>query len=149
MTEKDKDNEDFRFFWEDMPEKDRKSSNVSELNLRAPKMLGLKRMPINITQTEKDIIVMAELQGFKKSEISLNISENYMEITAQKKEEKMERTDKSYRHECSTGSLRRAFTLPQPVDAEKVEARLENGLLIITIPKIYSSSKKKRKIDIK
>ncbi len=149
MSGKDKDKEDFMFFWEDTPEKAMKSSSSSELNFRMPKILSLKKMPINITQTEKDITVMAELHGFKKSEISLNISENYMEIIAQRKEEKTERTAKSYRHECSTGSLRRAFTLPQPVDAEKVEARLENGLLVITIPKIYSSSKKKKKIDIK
>ncbi len=149
MAEKDKDKEDFRFYWEDVPEKGTKSSSVSELDFRIPKILSLKKMPINITQTEKDITVMAELHGFKKSDISLNISENYMEIIAQKKEEKTERTSKTYRHECSTGSLRRAFTLPQPVDAEKVEARLENGLLTITIPKVYSSSKKKKKIDIK
>ncbi len=144
MGEKKKE-ENMRFFWEEPPEK----TTSSEFSFRIPKALEIKKMPINVTETDKDIIIRADVPGFKKNEISLNVTENFMEIIAQKKEEKMERTEKMFRHERSSGSLRRAFTLPQLVDAERAEAKMENNMLIISIPKLYAVKRRKKKVEIK
>ena len=141
MGEKKKE-ENMRFFWEEPPEK-------TNFTYRIPKALEIRKMPINVSETDKDVIIRADVPGFKKNEISLNVTENFMEIIAQKKEERMERTENTFRHERSSGSLRRAFTLPQLVDAERAEAKLENSMLIISIPKLYAAKRKKKRVEIK
>lgn len=147
MAEKKKEKE-FRFFWEDTDDKNTKDyDNMS--SLAVPKSLEIRNIPINVAETDKDMIIRLELHGFKKDEISLNVTDNFMEIIAQKKEEKTEKTESMLRHERSLGSLRRAFTLPKLVDAEGAEARLENGTLTVVIPKLYAAKKKKRKVEIK
>ena len=89
------------------------------------------------------------MPGFKKEEINLNVTENAVEISAAKKEERIEKTEKSFRHEKSAEAFSRAFTLPEKVESDKVEAKLEDGLLTVIMPKLYAEKKKKKRIEIK
>ena len=111
--------------------------------------MKIRTIPVNIGETSKEIIVRAELLGFKRNEINLNVTENTIEIRAAKKEERIEKTEKLFRQEKSVGAVSRAFTLPEKVDPNKVEAKLEDGLLTIIMPKLYPEKKKKKRIEIK
>ncbi|MEM7819787.1 MAG: Hsp20/alpha crystallin family protein [Candidatus Aenigmatarchaeota archaeon] len=145
---------DFRFFWEEPFEKTMKNffEEPFEFKFTFPRLTfpeTRRTIPISIGQTDKEIIVRAELPGFKKDEINLNVTENYIEISAEKKEEKTKKTEHEFYHEKSVGTVKRAFTLPEHVDPEKTEAKLEDGILTIIMPKLYPETKKKKKIEIK
>ncbi len=151
MTKKKK--KEFKFYWEE-PEQfaQPKKQAVEEPfefqftfpRLRFPEM---KKTSVNVAETDREIIVKAELPGFKKEEITLNVTDSMVEISAAKRQEKVEKGEKYYREERKAGALRRAFTLPATIDPDKAEAVLENDVLTIRMPKA-KGRKKKRSIDV-
>ena len=159
MAKKKKKNE-FRFFWEGPFDSVKKAVNEPfEFRFTFPKFAVPKvslpefrierTIPISIGATDKEIVVRAELPGFKRNEINLNVTENTIDIFANKREERIERTERAFRQEKKYGTMRRAFTLPEKVDPDRADAKLEDGLLTIILPKIYQEKKKKKKIEIK
>jgi HSP20 family protein len=156
MTKKKK--KEFRFFWESeetergMRKMRKKMDNLFpfEFKFSIPRInMPEIRTPVSMTQTEKDIILRAELPGFKKDEINLVVTDSTVEIRAAKKKESIEKTEKLFRQEKSARSVSRAFTLPQNIDPDKAKARLEDGLLILLMPKQHPEKKKKKKIEIR
>jgi HSP20 family protein len=154
-----KKKKEFRFFWEKpIEELGDISSNFKlepfEFKFTIPNFPVMpeiklaKSIPVNISTTDKDVVVQAELPGFKKDEINLNVTESFIEISAHKKQEKTEKTEKHFRQEMSTGSVKRAFTLPDKVDPDNAKAKLENGLLTIILPKLSIGKKKRKKVEI-
>ncbi len=145
----------FKFYWEE-PKKLRPEIEKDlfeepfEFKFTFPRLRfpEMRRMPINIFETDKQIIVKAELPGFKKEEINLNVTEGTIEISAAKQQEKVEEGEKYFRHEKKAGALKRAFTLPATVDPEKTEARLADGVLTIDMPKA-KEIKKKKKVEVR
>ncbi|MGZ4099428.1 MAG: Hsp20/alpha crystallin family protein, partial [Bacteroidia bacterium] len=65
----------------------------------------------------------------------INVEENVLTISAEKKEEKNEENDRFTRKEFSYNSFSRSFTLPQTVNAEKIDAKYTDGILKLEIPK--------------
>ena len=142
----------FRFYWEE-PERQEREKDTSELfnepfefrftfpRIRFPEMM---RMPVNITETDKQVIVRAELPGFKREEIRLNVTEGTVEISAAKRQEKVERGEKYFRQEKKAGALKRSFTLPATVDPSRIEAQLADGVLTIAMPKAEKKKKRRR-----
>ncbi len=107
---------------------------------------SLRSFPIDLRETENEVIVKADLPGFKKDEISIKATENTLDISAQHKEKKVEKTKEMFKAEKKYGALRRFITLPAKVDYSKAEAKFENGLLTIKLPK---KEKKKEAKEIK
>ncbi len=158
MTKKKK--KEFRFFWEEpfdaaergMRKTRKKMDNLFpfEFKFTIPRInMPEIRTPINMAQTQNAIILRAELPGFKKDEINLVVTDSTVEIRAAKKRESIEKTDKMFRQEKSAKSVSRAFTLPQNVDPDRAEARLEDGLLTLVMPKLQPEKKKKRRVEVK
>ncbi len=149
MTRKKK--RDLKFYWEE-PQKQKAeiTEEPFEFKFTFPRMRfpEMRHMPVNITETDKQVVVRAELPGFKKDEINLSVTEGTIEISAAKRQEKIERGERYYREEKKTGATRRLFTLPATVDPDKVEAQLADGVLTITMPKA-KEIKKKKKVEVK
>jgi HSP20 family protein len=147
----------FRFYWEEpeqlkKPEKREKDlfEEPFEFRFTFPRIRfpEMRRMPVNIAETNKQVIVKAELPGFKKEEINLNVTEGTIEISAAKRQEKVEEGEKYFRQEKKAGAIRRSFTLPAIVDPDKTEATLADSVLTIIMPKA-KEIKKKKKVEVK
>jgi len=104
---------------------------------------------IDVTETESDIQVVADLPGLDKKDIEISISDNIMTLHGKKENSIEEKKQNYYRRELSYGSFRREIVLPAEVEAEKVDASLNNGILKIFVPKKVDSKRKSKKIEIK
>lgn len=93
-----------------------------------------------------EYIVKLDIPGVKKEDVKIEVEDNRLTIQGERREEKEEQDAKYYLSESYQGSFMRSFTLPSKVDENKVDARYQDGVLTIKIPKIESS--KAKKIDI-
>jgi len=101
--------------------------------------------PIDISNEENQIIIKAEVPGMKKEDINVEINDNIITISGEKKIEKVSKT----RNERSYGSFSRSFSLPENVDISKISGEVKNGILEIKIDKKEDVKKDIKKIDIK
>ena len=102
---------------------------------------------VDVVENDDNFQIMAELPGIKMDEVKINLSDNVLTIKGEKKNEISENKRNFYRVERCYGQFQRSFTLPSSVDASKVQANLENGVLTITLPKAEQA--KAREIPIK
>lgn len=103
---------------------------------------------VNEKEDEKAYYVEVDLPGVKKEDINVEIKDNVVTISGERKFKK-EESDKGYtRTESFFGKFERSFTLPSDVDADKIEAKVEDGVLKLTIPKVEEKENTK-KIEVK
>jgi HSP20 family protein len=76
-----------------------------------------------------------ELPGVNPEDVRLSLENNILTIRGEKKQESEESNERVHRFERTYGMFERTFALPNTVDAEKIEARYENGVLLVSIPK--------------
>lgn len=90
----------------------------------------------DIREEEGKFILEAELPGFEKKDINVNLEGDYLTIKAERKSENEEKDEaKNYvRRERSYGSYARSFDV-SAVDTENICAKYENGVLVLTLPK--------------
>lgn len=89
----------------------------------------------NVVETDKAIEVTVELPGLKPEDVKVEMKENALWITGEKKEEKEEKGKTFHRVERRAGMFRRVLTLPAEVTTDKVDAHFTDGVLKITLPK--------------
>lgn len=106
-------------------------------------------MPVEITDSGKEYDIRAELPGVKKEDLDIDIEENYLKINAKKVEEKTESEKNFKRSEFNYGEFSRVIELPEEIDVDKTEAKLESGVLKITAPKMTKEKDSKRKLTVK
>jgi len=118
--------------------------------LRRPsifKKMGMGSFPkINISETDKEVKVLAEVPGVNVDNIDIDVHDNWMCISGTVEEEKSS-DEKLYRYERSYGEFRREFTLPARVDEDNVKASCKDGILTITLPKLEIEHSKKIPIE--
>ena len=106
-------------------------------------------MPVEIHDKKGEYDIRAELPGVKKEDLDIDLNENYLTIRAKKVEEN-EQEDGSYKKsEFKYGEFSRSIYLPQDVDAEKIDATLEHGVLKIKAPKLEKEKDSIKKITVK
>jgi HSP20 family protein len=102
---------------------------------------------IDIIDGDKEIIATAEIPGLEKEDISINLTTDRLEISAEtKKEEKKEEEGYLYR-ERHSGRYYRAVSLPTTIDPDKAKASYKNGVLEIKMPKLEVMKKKLLEIE--
>ncbi len=112
---------------------------TSEDNFRA--------MAMDITEQDKEYMIMANLPGFKKDNVKISVHENQLLLEASCSEKKEEEKGTVYRCERYSGSYRRNLMLPENADAAKISAKMEDGVLQLTIPKKEPTPKKEIRIN--
>jgi len=102
---------------------------------------------VDISETEIELVVRAELPGLSQDNIELNLQDNVLTLKGKKHQEKKEDEEKFHRVERSYGTFSRSFTLPVNVNQEAVTATFKNGVLVITLPKAEEATLKKIEIS--
>ncbi len=104
---------------------------------------------IDVKEDDKKVYVEAELPGLNEKEINVELKDNVLTISGEKKEEKEEKDKKYHRVERSYGYFQRSINLGSKVDEKNVKASFKNGVLAIELPKDVEKITKSVKIDIK
>ena len=102
---------------------------------------------VNEKVTDKGYIIEVDLPGVKKEDIEISVEDGILTIRGERKLEKKEEAENYTRIESFFGRFERAFKLPADADSENIEAKYEDGVLKIFIPKKQKDSGKK--IEIK
>ncbi len=106
-----------------------------------------RRFPaVNLFEKDDKLFLKAEVAGFDKKDIDIELKDNYIKLSGKRKLEPCE--DGFYhRQERDFGSFERIMKLPYQIDPEKVSASYENGILTVSMEKAASSKGKKVSID--
>jgi len=101
---------------------------------------------IDVAERDDAIVIRAEVPGCKADDIDISIYGNTLTISGEKEESKKESNGGYYHVESTYGSFRRDVGLPTDVNADKVDATCEDGVLSITLPKAEASRARKVKV---
>jgi len=103
---------------------------------------------VNTREAKEAYHIEVDLPGIKKEDVDINIDNNVLTISGERKTKDEVKEENYYKLESSYGSFQRSFTLPEKVDIENIKASSQDGILEIEIPKlkVIDSSKK---IEIK
>jgi HSP20 family protein len=102
-----------------------------------------------VFEKEDEYVVRAELPGMKKEEIDISAAGDSLTIKGERKAEKEAKEKDYYLCERCFGSFERSLSLPTAVETGKVEARYENGVLEIKLPKVPEAKPKRVEISVK
>jgi HSP20 family protein len=103
--------------------------------------------PVNVTETPETVVVTAEVPGLEPKDIEISVVGDTLTIRGERRIETEEKGKTWFRREIAGGRFVRSFTLPAPIEAERVDAMAKAGLLVITLPK--RAEARSRKIEIK
>jgi HSP20 family protein len=104
---------------------------------------------LDVKETEKELVVKADLPGIDEKDIQLTIHDGVLSLRGEKKSEYKDERDNYYIMERSYGSFHRSIRLPETVSEEKAEARFDKGVLTVTLPKRPDMVKAQKKITIR
>ena len=98
---------------------------------------GVSMPSVNIVEGKEDFRIEVAAPGLEKDDFKIDLENNVLTISSEKEEsnEQHEDDNRYMRREFCYSSFRRAFSLPNTVDADKIEANHKNGVLSIVIPK--------------
>ena len=107
------------------------------------------RMPNMDLREEADrFLVQAELPGMAKEDVTIETDGDVLRITASKEQEAEEKTEGYIRRERGSMSFHRQMRLPENVDRDRIKAKMENGVLEISLPKMTAEAETKNKIQV-
>jgi HSP20 family protein len=90
---------------------------------------------MDLVEAENDFVLRADLPGLSEDDVKIEVEDNVLTISGERKSEHEERKDGYYRFERAYGAFRRTLALPEGVDPEQINATVENGVLEVHIPK--------------
>jgi HSP20 family protein len=106
---------------------------------------------VNVAETDSAYEIEAELPGLDEKDIEVNLADDILTISGERKEEQEDKKKDYHVMERRYGAFRRSFELPANVAEDKIEAKFSKGVLTVTLPKTAPSPAKanEKKIEIK
>jgi|SRR6185312_5081457 len=102
----------------------------------------------DISETEKEYVIRAELPAVKKEDVKVTLDEGTLTITGERKQHKEDKNEKFHRVESFYGSFERSFSLPGNINADDVRCDSKDGVLTIHIPKAEAPKSKAKQITV-
>lgn len=115
---------------------------LSEYTASAP-----SKLMTDIIDSDGSIIVKADIPGVKKDDIVIDLTEDSIEIIAKFEEETEEEGKNFIKKERKYGEARRSLVLPELVKVKEASAKFDNGVLIVTLPKLEEKKRFQVKVD--
>ena len=103
---------------------------------------------VDIHETEKEIILSADMPGLNKKHVSIDVHDGVLTIKGERTKENDKPYDSYTIHERQFGSFNRSFRIPDNVNEDKIAAKFNNGELFITLPKTKEMKIEGRQIKI-
>ena len=105
---------------------------------------------VDVKEEENQYVVIADLPGTSKEDVSVLVGDGVLDISAKREQESQEEKEGYVRKERGYLSFHRRLALPEDADSEGVDARLEDGVLRVSIPKKMKEDKEtKKKVEVK
>jgi HSP20 family protein len=101
----------------------------------------------DISETEKEYLVRAELPAVKKEDVKVTIDNGMLKIEGERKQKKEEKNEKFHRVESFYGTFTRQFALPDNIEANSIRCESQDGVLTVHLPK--KTVEKPKQIEIK
>lgn len=102
---------------------------------------------MDVHEDDHNLTVTLELPGMTKDQLEVTLENGVLTVAGEKKVEREEEGKRYYAVERRSGSFRRAVSLPTDVDAAKADARFDNGVLTVTVPKTEVAKPKRLSIS--
>jgi HSP20 family protein len=101
----------------------------------------------DVFEDKDSVRIVAEVPGVNPQDVKLSVENNVLTIRGEKKQTAEEKTERLHRYERSYGVFERSFALPNTVDPEKIDAKVDAGVLTVLLPK--SERARPREIPVK
>ncbi len=103
---------------------------------------------LDVVEDDDTFTVYMDLPGVEEKNVDVSIASNVLTIKGTRELPKLGEDAKIYRQEEWEGSFQRTLSLPHSVDTQKVQARMKNGVLTVTLPKREETKPKQIKVDV-
>lgn len=110
---------------------------------------GMLVANLDMSETDEAVEVVVDVPGIEQRDIDVTLSDGGLVIKGKRESEKEEKEKSFHQIERSYGEFQRRIALPCEVQGDKVDARLENGILTVTLPKSEKARQSEQKIEIK
>jgi HSP20 family protein len=101
---------------------------------------------MDLVETDDDFVLRADLPGLSENDVNIELEDNVLTISGERKAEHEQRKEGYYRVERAFGSFSRSLTLPEGINPDQVRASFDRGVLEVRIPK--PEERKPRKVTI-
>ncbi len=106
-------------------------------------------VPVNVKKNEGSYQLDVVAPGFDKSDFKVNVDGNILTVSAEKKAEEKNESEKQVRNEYKYRSFKRSFTLDEKTDASGIDAKYINGVLTLNLPKKAEVKEAVKEISVK
>jgi len=103
---------------------------------------------VDISEDDNSIFIEADMPGIKKEDIKVSMDNDLLSISAERTQSEEEKKKGFHRVERSWGCLSRSFTIGENVNTEKIEAKYDNGVLKVVIPKVEATKTSEKSIPV-
>ncbi len=115
----------------------------------SPKRRSFVFPAVNVKQSDKDIILTADIPGMNADDLDIEVGDDFIDIRGERKEEIEEKDEGYFHRESIYGSFARRIPIPCELQPEKAQADIQNGQLKLVIPKKEATKPKVTKVKVK
>lgn len=111
--------------------------------------LGTWTPPADLYETEEHVILKVELAGIEIEDVDVEVKDNILTIKGEREPKKTSEGEHYHRMESSYGHFQRSFKVTTAINKDEIKAKLTDGVLTITIPKVKKQKSKHIKVEVK
>ncbi|MFC4360633.1 Hsp20/alpha crystallin family protein [Halobium salinum] len=109
-------------------------------------MGAFEPIAVDLVEHDDEFVATVDLPGFERDEVDIRVTDHTLRIEAEHEESVDEEEERYIRHERRHKAMHRSIRLPDEVDKDNVKARMNNGVLTITLPRL--ETEEARRIDV-
>ena len=120
----------------------------STINNEFNSLFHKESVPVNIQETKDAYVLEVVTPGWDKNDIKVSLDNKILSISAEKKNEVNDENSSYVRREYTSRSFKRSFTVDEKIDASNIQAKYENGVLTLNLPKMPEVKASSKEISI-